>query len=112
MYAINGKNLGEVTCHVSVRFEDNSIKETNYTQHRERCKKPFTELMGKDLGVILPSLYLVYNICVDEVNKYFVPIRNARNEIAHTSNDINITFEQLYDFYFKIIVPVIEHDHK
>ena len=112
LYRINGKKIGDVTCHVSVRFEDNNIKETNYTQDRERCRKPFTELMGKNLGIILPSLYLAYNISIDGVNQYFVPIRNARNEIAHTSNDISITFEQLYDFYFKIIVPVIEHDHK
>ena len=107
-----GKKIGDVTCHVSVRFDDNNIKETNYTKNRERCKKPFTELIGKDLGVMLPSIFLVYNLSVAEVNKYFVPIRNARNEIAHTSNEIDITFEQLYDFYSKIIVPIIEHDYK
>lgn len=112
LYKIEGDNLGDVTCHVSVWFEDKQIKETNYTINRERCRKPFTELIGKDLGVILPSLYIVYNLSVEVVNNYFVPIRNARNEIAHTSNDINVTFDQLYDFYFKIIVPIIEQDYK
>ncbi len=112
LYKIEGDNLGDVTCHVSVWFEDKQIKETNYTINRERCRKPFTELIGKDLGVILPSLYIVYNLSVEVVNNYFVPIRNARNEIAHTSNDINVTFNQLYDFYFKIIVPIIEQDYK
>ena len=112
LYKTEGDYLGDVTCHVSVWFEDNQIKETNYTINRERCRKPFTELIGKDLGVILPSLYIVYNKSVEVVNDYFVPIRNARNEIAHTSNDINVTFDQLYDFYFKIIVPIIEQDYK
>lgn len=103
---------GDVTCRVSTWFdEDNSIKETNFTKNKERYRKPFTEPF-KDIGLIISSLYLVYNLNVKDVNDYFVPIRNARNIIAHTSKKINITFDQLYDFYFKIIVPVIEHDHK
>ena len=46
-----------------------------------------------------------------EANTFLLPIKNKRNSASHESNNIELTYRELYDFYFKIIVPIIEHDY-
>lgn len=113
MLTNNDNVLGDITCHVFVEYDNNGvILNTDYKTSMTRCRKPYTDYITKDLGIILSSLYIVYKIDVVDMNSFFVPIRNARNEIAHTSNNIKVSLDDLYNFYFKIIVPVIEHDRK
>ena len=106
------KKKGEVTCHVFARFEDNELKQAYYTREKTRPNYLFSFITITDLGIMLASLFIVYSFSEDDVNNYFVPIKNARNEIAHTSRETTIKMEDLYNLYFNIIVPIIEHDFK
>ena len=107
-----GKRLGVITGHIFVKYKGGGVDETYYTKNLTSGKLDFVDLGKNDLGVMLSALYIVYGFDKNLINTFFVPLRNARNSIAHTSDKISITYDQLYDFYFKIIVPIIEQDNK
>ena len=107
-----GKCFGIITGHIFVKYKGGIIDDTYYTKDLTSGKLGFVDLRINDIGIMLSALYIVYGFDKDLINTSFVPLKNARNSIAHTSDEISITYDQLYDFYFKIIVPVVEQDYK
>ena len=108
----------DITKHVFVkrRQKENStyseIIDSYYTAESSEPESCFTPINDKDTGLLLSVLYVQYNFSSSDIKKYFLPIKNKRNTISHESKNISLEYNELYDFYFKIIVPIIEHDHK
>ena len=72
----------------------------------------YEEVDNSKFGLTLCSLYLKYRINKDIINNLVVPLDAIRNSMSHKPDKVNLQIEQLYDFYFKIIVPIIEQDCK
>lgn len=88
-----------------------NIIDSYYTIEPSQPEDHFAEVNCGDIGLILSALYIQYNFNTKVINDIFLPIKNKRNSISHKSNNVSLNYKELYDFYFKIIVPVIEHDH-
>ena len=103
-----------------VFFKKQRIKNSNHfkiievylsSDNTKQLTPGLEEVDNSKFGVIVSSLHLVYNIGERLINDILVPLGNSRNTISHESGYVEITVERLYTLYYKIIVPVIEHDY-
>ena len=115
----NNNSIGVVSNRVFVQKQKikntiySKIVDTDYiTSSSVSIPHGYEEVDNSKFGLTLCSLYLKYRIDKDIINNIVVPLDGIRNEMSHKPDRVNLKIEQLYDFYFKIIVPVIEHDHK
>ncbi len=95
--------------------ENSNYSDIIDSYYTSECSEPmslYVAINNKDIGLLLSVLYIKYRFNCEDINTYFLPMKNKRNTISHESNNITLSYNELYDFYFKIIVPVIEHDHK
>lgn len=115
-----GKTIMEnVEKHIFVRKQEKGdsrhydIIDSYYSTEPSEPANYFDSVSEKgEMGLLLSALYLKYRMNSQIIKDYFLPMKNKRNEISHQSNGISLIYKELYDFYFKIIVPVIESDHK
>ena len=116
----NKKNniVGDVTGHVFVSRELKSdskypiITGSYYTATSTEAISTFSELEDNDFGVLLSVLYIKYGVNPSCINNHFIPLKNLRNKVSHESGKVDISYQAFFDFYFKIIVPIIEQDYK
>lgn len=103
--------------HIFVRREKKDTKYYNiidsyYTKEETESRNLFTSVSEGDIGLLISALYINYEMSNLYMNDFFLPIKNKRNTISHEPDNIPLRYNELYNFYFKIIVPVIEHDYK
>lgn len=103
--------------HIFVRREKKDTKYYNiidsyYTKEETESRNLFTSVSEGDIGLLISALYINYEMSNLYMNDFFLPIKNKRNTISHKPDNIPLRYNELYNFYFKIIVPVIEHDYK
>ena len=107
----------DVTKHVFLRREkklnsDNyEIIDSYYTVDNTEPESCYVSVFNKDIGLLLSVLFIQYKFNRSDIKTFFLPIRNKRNAISHELNNVSIGYQELYDFYFKIIVPIIEKDN-
>ena len=91
----------------------NKIVDTDYiTGSSASIPHGYEEVDNSKFGLTLCSLYLKYRIDKNVINNIVVPLDGIRNDVSHKPGKVNLKIKQLYDFYFKIIVPIIEQDSK
>jgi len=110
---------GDVTKHVFVKrkqIESSSryyIEDSYYSEDPTEPMDLYGKISSKgDIGILLSVLYIQYRFNDHDINTFFLPLKRKRNAISHESKKISLSYDELYDFYFKIIVPIIEHDNK
>ena len=108
----------DVTKHVFLRREKKinsdyyEIIDSYYTVDNTEPESCYVSVFNKDIGLLLSVLFIKYKFSRSDIKTFFLPIRNKRNTISHELNSVSLGYQELYDFYFKIIVPIIELDHK
>lgn len=115
---IDNANCGIVSNRIFIKKQ--KITNTGYSRILEaRCKvmnqttllSGFEEVDNSKFGITLCSFFLIYNIDEKIINNILIPLGNVRNKMSHESGEVDLSLKMLYDFYFKIIVPIIEHDY-
>ena len=63
------------------------------------------------MSKIVVPVAMYYNLCNDDVLNLIAFMKKERNNSAHTLEKTNVTPQNIMDFYFKVIVPIVKHDY-
>lgn len=80
---------------------------SNVEVEKNSIRSGFSCVNDKDNGLILSSLYLFYGLNSETINHIYLPVRNQRHKVAHTTENIPLTFGHLYKFFHNVLTPVI-----
>ena len=123
---LNGKEIHKLTGHLFVKREEQSsgrknIIEAEYFKDKTATPSEWSNVSDSDAVLIIASLYLYYGLSKQAIQQY-INLKLIRNtQVAHlgeqklkVGNDyqqrVSITVEKLKDFYYDVIVPVVQHN--